>query len=166
MKTPSKPLTLAASTTALPVGGPCRDLAPEEAKEQGYWGLVYRVTISYPSGNFRDQVYVGSKSLAGNGWRTYCTSSETVQPMIERCQQLGGPVVSWEIVAYARNRKQALAIEASYINLARKEHGSRCLNKAQVDGSKIGKRPPPSNSRYSKRKPREPFGGQNVYEVG
>lgn len=143
-----KPLTLGADDVILPQSGQYRCLSPYEAKAQGYWGLIYRVTISFPSGNFRDQVYCGSKSLAGSAWKSYETSSDTVGPLIIRSRLLGGPVVQWEILGYARSHGQALAIEQTYINKAREEHGARCMNRADVAGKKLGTKP----NKYSKRK--------------
>lgn len=144
-----KPLTLGAADTDLPQSGKWRDVAPEQAKEAGMHSLVYQVTIVYPSGNYRDEVYIGSKSLAGNGWRAYVTSSATVSAKIKSVQQSGGPMVYWAVLAYAHNHKQALAIEAAYINKAKQEYGSRCLNLAQVNGGKIQ---PKANPYARKRK--------------
>lgn len=148
----TKPLTLGAADTDLPQSGKWRDIAPEQAKEAGMWGLVYQVTVTYPSGNFRDEVYVGSKSLAGNSWRSYITSSSTVSDKIKRIQESGGPMVFWAILAYAHNHKQALAIEAAYINKAKQEYGSRCLNLAQVNGGKIL----PNRNPYAKQRKVQP----------
>ena len=142
-----KPLTLGSDDVILPQSGQCRGLSPYDAKEQGYWGLIYRVTISYPSGNFRPQVYVGSRGF-GSGWKSYVTSSDTVGPLITRAGVLGGPVIQWEILGYARSHSQALRFEQYHMDEARKEYGNRCLNKADVAGKKLGTQP----NKYSKRK--------------
>lgn len=142
-----KPLTLGSDDVILPQSGQYRGLSPYDAKEQGYWGLIYRVTVSFPSNNFRPQVYVGSRGF-GSGWKSYVTSSDTVGPLINRSAALGGPVIQWEVLGYARSHGQALAVEQSYIYKARDEYGSRCLNRADVAGKKLGAKP----NKYSKRK--------------
>lgn len=171
MKTPTtprapkqpKPLTFGAEDVLLPESGKYAGLHPTDAEQVPLHGFVYRVLIRFPSGNFKDESYVGSKAFAkGKRWQTYTTSSDIVSPKIERNQQLGGLDIQYEILAYAVNAGQLKEIENSYILANKKQYGSRCLNKADARGGKIK----PNANKYSKRKMQEPFGGRNIVECG
>jgi hypothetical protein len=153
-----KELTLAASDTELPASGSCRDMSPEEAIADGYWGCIYQITLALPSKIGIPLYYTGSKGFgpqtktksgeltaAATTWMTYTSSSDDVNAKLAT----GLYTVQWSILGYGRSKGQCLAIEAALIAHSVKQYGTgRVLNKAQVGGGKLtGYR-----SKYSKRK--------------
>lgn len=157
-----KPLTFGRSdgTIVLPSTGRYAGLDPLTAKDQGFYGFVYRVTILHKTHVIADE-YIGSRAFGRtNEWKTYCTSSNYVKPILERALVFGGPIITFEIIGYALNKGQLHAIECAYIMECRKRKGSRyCLNKALANGDLLSKQPtyakykknhkPKSNVRYT-----------------
>lgn len=157
-----KPLTFGSEDVLLPESGKYAGLHPADAEAQGLLGFVYRVVLRYPSGNFRDEGYIGQKQFASaRHWSRYTTSGE-MRARIEKNQRCGGLEIIYEILTYETNKKDLNDREDDYILAAKKMYGSRCCNRALSRGEKIK----PNANRYSKRRPREPFGGSNVYECG
>ena len=144
-----KPLTFGdPSKLILQDHGIYNGLDPQSAKEQGYYGFVYRVTILHKGRVIADE-YVGSKAFGKTkDWMTYCTSSKYVKPILERALSFGGPQITFAILSYAHSKGQLHAIECSYIMECRKRLGSRyCLNKALANGDLLS-----AKSTYSKYK--------------
>lgn len=141
-KTDPKPLTFgrADGTVVLASTGRFAGLDPVTAKDQGLYGFIYRVTILHKSRSIADE-YVGSKAFGkNNDWKTYCTSSQYVKPILERALVFGGPDITFEILGYGYSKGQLHAIECSYIMECRKRKGSRyCLNKALANGDLLSK---------------------------
>lgn len=157
LSTPVAPLTLA-NCTGCTLRGADTVLSPQRAKELGYWGLIYRITLQLPGRLGLPMVYTGSKGFgpntktkAGNftaaarAWEHYTSSSDDVNAKLAT----GLYRTTWEILGYGRTRGQCLAIEAKLINQSIDEYSiSRVLNRAQVGGGKLTS----NQNKYSKRK--------------